>query len=122
MNKLLKTISLSMVSMAIAYTAQASDSHHNMHGEASSTTAGISKQVNEVRHQSVGVIKSIDNKQQKISISHEAIPEISWPPMTMNFIFTPVADKVNGLKPGEKIIFSFTQQGNDYVLQSIETQ
>ena len=122
MNQLLKIISLSMISMTIAYSAQASDAHHNMHGEASSTTAEMSKQVNEVRHQTVGVIKAIDNKQQKISISHEAIPEISWPPMTMNFIFTPVADKVNDLKSGEKITFSFTQQGNDYVLQSIETQ
>lgn len=122
MKKLLKNISLSVISMAIAYSAQASDAHHNMHGAASSTKAEMSKQVNEAHHQTIGVIKAIDNKQQKISISHEAIPEISWPPMTMNFIFTPVADKVKDLKPGEKITFSFTQQGNDYVLQSIETQ
>jgi len=122
MNPLLKIISLSMMSMAIAYTAQANETHHNMHGEASSPQTQMSKQVSETRYQTVGVIKAIDTQQQKISISHEAIPEIKWPPMTMNFIFTPVADKVNTLKPGEAITFSFTQQGNDYVLQSIESK
>ncbi|MCS3429972.1 copper-binding protein [Klebsiella sp. BIGb0407] len=122
MNQLIKIVSASFLSLTVAYAVQANETHHNMHAEASNTQAAMSNQVSEPLHQTTGVIKGIDNKQQKMSISHEAIPEISWPPMTMNFIFTPVADKVSKLKSGEAINFSFTQQGNDYVLQSIEVK
>ncbi|WP_300001513.1 copper-binding protein [uncultured Cedecea sp.] len=120
MNKLLKISLLSIASMTTAYTAKANETHHNIHGETHHTQADA--QMKEPLYQTAGVIKGIDNKQQKISISHDAIPEISWPPMTMNFIFTPVAAKVNTFKPGEAINFSFTQQGSDYILQSIEVK
>ena len=119
MTQLMKSIITGIFSLAVTYTAQANQSHHNMHTETNNTQAAMSEQVKELLYKTTGVIKGIDNKQQKISISHEAIPEISWPPMTMNFIFIPVADTVSTLKPGQVIDFSFSQQGNDYIVQSI---
>lgn len=122
MNQLMKGIIVSIFSIAATYTAQANESHHNMHTETSHTQSVMSEPVKEPLYKTTGVIKAIDSKQQKISVSHEAIPEISWPPMTMNFIFTPVAETVGTLKPGQVIDFSFSQQGKDYILQSISVK
>ena len=69
MNKLLKITLLSIVSMTMAYTAKANETHHNIHGETHHIQTDA--QMKEPLYQTTGVIKGIDNKQQKISISHE---------------------------------------------------
>jgi len=121
MQQLIKIISFSLLSMTVPYTAQANENHHPMALENNSSSE-MNAQIKESIHHGVGVIKGIDNQQNKVSISHEAIPDISWPEMTMNFIFTPVANKMETLTPGTKVDFSFIQQGRDYVLQSIDTE
>jgi len=122
MHQLIKAISFSLFSMTIMYTAQANETHHNMSVKKNNTMVGMDEQMVKTTYKSMGIIKGIDNDQQKISISHEAIPDINWPPMTMNFIFTPIADKIKTLKSGDEINFTFTQQGNDYILQNIDVQ
>ena len=66
-----------------------------------------------------GVVKDIDMNSKKITISHEAIPAVGWPAMTMRFTFVNADDAINALKTGNHVDFSFIQQGNISLLKSI---
>ena len=55
-----------------------------------------------------------------MTISHEAIPEIGWPAMTMRFTFIQVDESITALKVGSHVNFSFVQQGNLSLLKSIK--
>lgn len=52
-----------------------------------------------------GVVKKIDQKDGLVSLSHDAIPAINWPAMTMKF---PVGNKVdlNSLNKGQTVQFT----------------
>lgn len=60
-----------------------------------------------------------DMNTKKITISHEAIPAVGWPAMTMRFTFVNADDAINALKTGNHVDFSFIQQGNISLLKSI---
>ncbi|MEK5760483.1 copper-binding protein, partial [Acinetobacter variabilis] len=60
-----------------------------------------------------------DNK--KITIAHEAIPAVNWPPMTMRFTITPQT-QLNNVKDGDSVDFTFVQQENRWLLQDIRAQ
>ncbi|HED2515880.1 copper ABC transporter substrate-binding protein [Enterobacter roggenkampii] len=66
-----------------------------------------------------GIVKDIDMNSKKITISHEAIPAVGWPAMTMRFTFVNADDAINALKTGNHVDFSFIQQGNISLLKSI---
>lgn len=53
-----------------------------------------------------GVVVSVDQAGAKLKLKHEAVPELKWPGMTMDFA---VADKavLNGLQAGERVEFQF---------------
>lgn len=59
---------------------------------------------------SMGVVKSIDMQNRRITIAHDPVKELKWPAMTMEFM---VLDEslLTGLKPGDKIHFSFMSLG-----------
>ena len=70
-------------------------------------------------HHGIGVINSIDLKKSKVNMTHEAIPSLNWPGMTMSF---KVTDKkaLSMLKPGEKIKFELSEQPKgQYVVTKI---
>jgi Cu(I)/Ag(I) efflux system protein CusF len=67
-----------------------------------------------------GIVKDIDLTNKKVTISHEAIPEIGWPAMTMRFTFIQADESINALKVGSHVNFSFVQQGNLSLLKSIK--
>jgi Cu(I)/Ag(I) efflux system membrane fusion protein len=54
-----------------------------------------------------------------ITLDHEPVPALKWPAMTMPF---PLArpDLAKGLKPGDKVRFTFRQQGDESVITAIE--
>jgi Cu(I)/Ag(I) efflux system membrane fusion protein len=52
-------------------------------------------------------------------LSHEAIPALKWPPMTMGFKLAN-AQLGAGLKPKQGVQFSFVKQGDDYVITAIK--
>lgn len=70
-------------------------------------------------HQGTGVVKKVDAAGGKVTLQHEPIESIGWPTMTMAF---GVKDKkmLEGLKPGQKVEFSFVKQGSDYVVTAIK--
>ncbi|MFA1017425.1 cation efflux system protein CusF [Enterobacter sp. SAT-E-asb] len=67
-----------------------------------------------------GIVKDIDLKNKKVTISHEAIPAIGWPAMTMRFTFIQADGSISALKVGRQVDFSFVQQGNISLLKSIK--
>ncbi|ELV7528182.1 copper-binding protein [Edwardsiella ictaluri] len=66
-----------------------------------------------------GEVKAIDLQNKKITISHPAIPELDWPAMTMRFTFDE-GSQVAGLKAGDRVSFSFVQQGAISQLTAIQ--
>ncbi|MDV5355684.1 copper-binding protein [Enterobacter asburiae] len=67
-------------------------------------------------YQSQGSVKKITP--QAITIAHQAIPALNWPPMTMQFTVTP-EHPLAQVKVGDKVRFSFSQSEQGYTLTAI---
>ena len=66
-----------------------------------------------------GRVNSVDPAQHKVNLSHQPIPEIGWPAMTMDF---PVAASVdlNAITPGARVDFTIDKgQGGMYEIKAI---
>lgn len=65
-----------------------------------------------------GVIKAILLDEHKLNLQHEAIEDLGWPEMTMDFI---VADDVNigELSVNDRVMFQLEQQDGRYLITSI---
>ena len=88
----------------------------HQHEAMSAASEGASEQV----ITGSGILKEIDLTNKKVTISHEAIPEIGWPAMTMRFTFMQADASITALKVGSHVNFSFVQQGNLSLLKSIK--
>jgi len=90
---------MKMPGMAAAPVQQAHDGHNDAHG--------------------TGTVNSINAAQHTLNISHNPIPAIGWPAMTMDFHAAPNVD-LKALKPGAKVNFTI-EQGKDgmYEVQAI---
>lgn len=55
---------------------------------------------------------------QSITFSHQPIPELKWPAMTMDFA-KPRPDAFPGIKAGQDAEFSFSKSKEGYVLESV---
>ncbi|OIP08064.1 MAG: hypothetical protein AUK53_10775 [Betaproteobacteria bacterium CG2_30_59_46] len=67
-----------------------------------------------------GTVNKIDAATATVNISHEAIPAIQWPAMTMDF---KVANKklLSGIKVGQAITFGLAKEAKTgYVISHIE--
>jgi len=69
--------------------------------------------------ESKGVVMGISKESGSVTLKHEAIPAIEWPPMTMSF---KVNDKkaLSKIKKGDKVQFTLVRQGADYIVDSIK--
>jgi Cu/Ag efflux protein CusF len=66
-----------------------------------------------------GTVNTVDPAQRKLNISHNPIPEIGWPAMTMDFAVAPTVD-LRSIKPGTRVDFTMEQGAEGmYVIQSI---
>jgi Cu(I)/Ag(I) efflux system protein CusF len=66
-----------------------------------------------------GTVNSIDPAQYKVNVSHNPIPEIGWPAMTMEFPVAPSVD-LRALKPGTPVNFTIERgQGGMYEIRAI---
>ena len=63
-----------------------------------------------------GTVQSITD--DKLAIAHGPISGIGWPAMTMTFTASP--EIAGGAKVGDKVDFSFRQDGSAYVLTSLK--
>jgi Cu/Ag efflux protein CusF len=62
---------------------------------------------NAAGHEGVGIIKEVNAKSGKVLIAHEAIADLSWPPMTMWFALRDPMPK--DLKSGDAVRFELIQ-------------
>jgi Cu/Ag efflux protein CusF len=66
-----------------------------------------------------GTVNSVDPAQHKVNLSHNPIPEIGWPAMTMEFPVAPSID-LQAIKPGTRVNFTIEQsQGGMYEIKAI---
>ena len=66
-----------------------------------------------------GTVNSVDLAQHKLNISHQPIPEIGWPAMTMEFPVAPSVD-LKAIKPGTRVNFTIEQQpGGMYEIRAV---
>lgn len=64
-----------------------------------------------------GTIKAIDTAKQRVTIAHDAVPAVQWPPMTMAFAAT--AEQLQGLAIGDRVTFAFRLEGGAATIVSI---
>jgi Cu(I)/Ag(I) efflux system periplasmic protein CusF len=66
-----------------------------------------------------GTVNSVDPAQHKVNLSHQPIPEIGWPAMTMEFPVAPSID-LKSIKPGTRVNFTIEPQpGGMYEIKAI---
>ena len=65
-----------------------------------------------------GVIKKVMMKDNKLNMSHDPIPAIGWPSMTMDFQYKSGVD-VSSLKDGDAVQFHLEKGEDGYVITSI---
>ncbi len=66
-----------------------------------------------------GAVNSVDPAQHKLNISHDPIPEIGWPAMTMDFPVAPAVD-LRSVKPGMRVNFTIEQgHGGKYEIRAL---
>jgi Cu/Ag efflux protein CusF len=64
-----------------------------------------------------GVVKAMADG--KITIAHEAIPQLRWGPMTMDFIIQDPA-LLEDIEVGDKVYFTFVPRGRSHIIVEIE--
>ncbi len=117
MNSIKKTLFLSTVLIAgMAITPQAiaeSSAHEGQHQEAASHDHHEATSAEHGAVMGKGVVNSIDLENRKINVSHEPIPALKWPEMTMDM---DVAENVDltALAPDQAIHFHI-ELGEDKV-------
>ena len=66
-----------------------------------------------------GTVNSVDPARHKVNLSHNPIPEIGWPAMTMEFPVAPSID-LTAIQPGTRVNFTIEQQpGGMYEIKAI---
>jgi Cu(I)/Ag(I) efflux system protein CusF len=95
------------------YSGESQASHPQHTGEMQMAHAGQ----NDV-HGS-GTVNSVDPGQHKVNLSHQPIPDIGWPAMTMDFPVAPSVD-LEAIKPGTPVNFTIEKgQGGMYEIKAI---
>ena len=65
-----------------------------------------------------GVVKGMDASIGRIIISHEPVPELKWPAMTMSFRIS--KELAKGLKEGQKVEFEFQPRDMDGTITKVK--
>ncbi|MDR2688422.1 MAG: efflux RND transporter periplasmic adaptor subunit [Azoarcus sp.] len=68
-------------------------------------------------HTGVGIVKSVT--ETEIVLTHEPIPELAWPAMTMPFTLAQAGLAAN-LVPGQKVRFHFRETDEGAIIQRLE--
>jgi Cu(I)/Ag(I) efflux system membrane fusion protein len=65
-----------------------------------------------------GVLRELMPAERKINMSHEPIPELGWPDMTMDFRLDEGVS-LEGLKPGQAVEFDMVEKDDAYIIEAI---
>jgi len=64
-----------------------------------------------------GEVRRVDVAGGKITLIHGAIPDLQLPAMTL--VYQAPSALLQGLRPGDKVMFSARRQNNNYVITAI---
>lgn len=108
-------ISIAVVLWAATPLAGLAQASNPAPGEAKAAV----QQVQGSTHKGVGVVRKIDPAKGTITLAHERIASLNWPPMVMAFT---VKDKalLDKAQAGKRVEFVFVQQGRDNVITSLK--
>ncbi len=111
-----------MLSASAAFAQQKMDTMKTMDMTKKPVTEGTMApmaQKDQKTHKAVGVVKKVDSKAGVVTLAHEAINSLNWPPMTMGFMVT---DKMlmDKLTVGKKVNFEFIQTADGYVVTAVK--
>jgi Cu(I)/Ag(I) efflux system protein CusF len=67
----------------------------------------------------VGVVDAVHEAEGKVTVSHQPVPALNWPAMTMRFALES-PDQLEGLKPGDRVKIYFRNEGNRSIIVEIE--
>jgi Cu(I)/Ag(I) efflux system membrane fusion protein len=97
-----------------------SGSASSVTGTTSATTAGsapTSAPAATQTYETTGRVEKVTPKD--ITFSHQPVPALSWPAMTMTFS-KPASDAFTDVKPGQTVHFVFRQSDDGYQLTKVE--
>lgn len=99
--------------------AMSHDDHGNMHGQPMKMASAKKTGEQSATFQTAGTVEKIDQSKGAVIISHQAIPALKWPAMTMPFS---VSDKAlfDKFKAGEKVDFEFKLEGVKTTIVSVK--
>lgn len=70
-------------------------------------------------NRTTGVVKELDAKKGTVTLSHEAVPTLKWPAMTMAFKISPELAK--GIEVGQRVDFEFEAKGMSATIAKISS-
>ena len=106
------SILVATLGLAVSLSVGAADTGHNMDGmKMEGMTAPAAT------NQTTAVIKAIDAVNGTVTLSHEPVPALKWPAMTMPFHISP--ELARGISVGQKVKFEFTAKGMDGTITKI---
>lgn len=73
----------------------------------------------QMAHAATGIVTSVDQQAQQITIAHDAVPSLDWPPMTMSFAIDAALLNRSGVQPGDKVSFSLVENNGRYAIRDI---
>lgn len=113
---MLKSTALSLFVAVLAFTANAgyAEEPHGMGNMNMQQEGNAAMKV----HKAHGVVKKINAAAGKVNISHDPIPSMEWPKMTMDFKVQN-KDDLAAIKPGMKVDFDLTVMGKGYQITHI---
>lgn len=116
MNFLSKIILFSLLSSGATFSIAMNAQANNVHAPAASSEP-LSSEKEELIN-TKGIVTQIDTGTKKVTITHEPIPSVNWPAMTMRFTYEEPA-MIENIKTGSHVVFDFVQQGNISQLKHI---
>jgi Cu(I)/Ag(I) efflux system protein CusF len=93
--------------------ALAAGHDHSGHARAGGQTAA-----NRV-YTAIGVVDAVHEAEGRLTVSHQPVPALNWPAMTMRFR-AQSPDQLEGIKPGDRVRLDFYNEGNTSIIQEIE--
>nr|WP_315189832.1 copper-binding protein [uncultured Albidiferax sp.] len=107
------------LSASAAFAQQKMDSMKTMDMAKKPAAEASMAQAPQMTHKAVGVVKKLDAKAGVVTLAHEAVNSLNWPPMTMGFR---VKEKMllDKLAVGKKVDFEFVQNAEGYVITAVK--
>ena len=125
-NTTLVLVLVSAISLGLSACDTANDGDRQKKANAQTATTGLSAATTPARstaeaaiYTAAGSVTAVS--EDEVSIAHGPVAPLGWPAMTMTF-HAENREQILNVKRGDKVRFSFRQNGNRYVLTSIRPQ